>query len=99
MIKPSKEQFNRETLVQGWNAVGVSDRARAAGKPLDALDVLVLGERTEEPGAFAVIWSLYDPDTEQIIPVRLDATGELLRELETRGKEVSAQRASRRNRK
>lgn len=85
MIKPSKEPFDREALVRGWNAVGVSDRARASGKPLDALDVLVLGEKTEEPGAFAVIWSLYDPATDQIAPVRLDATGELLRELESRG--------------
>lgn len=88
MIKPSDSRFAREALVRGWNAVQVSDRAREAGKPLDAVDVMVLGEKLEEPGAFAVIWSLYDPDTGQIVPVRLDATGELLRELEARGVSV-----------
>lgn len=98
MIKPSKTRFNHAALVRGWNSVLASDQARAAGTSLDARAVLVLGEKEEEPGAFAVIWSLYDPATDQIAPVRLDATGELLRELETRGKEVSAQRASRRNR-
>lgn len=85
MIKLSKEQFDRGALVRGWNAVVVSDREHTAVKLLAALDVLVLGEKVEDPGAFAVIWSLYDEDTEQVAPVRLDATGELLRELEARG--------------
>lgn len=75
MIKPSDKKFNHSAIVAGWNARRRKDAYEAQG-------VLVLGEKTDEPGAFAVLWALYDADTGQIIPMRLDCTEGLLRDLE-----------------
>lgn len=74
MIKPAVKVFDRDALVAGWNAV------RPEGPALAAVDVLVVGEKDD--GTFAVIWALFDRNTEQMLPVRIDMTAELLEQLE-----------------
>ena len=78
-IRKIDEQFAGKAIARGIQR----DRDDWGG--LEILDVLVLGERADEPGAIAVILAQYIPTLDTVVAVPFNVTLEALRAFQEKG--------------